>query len=306
MKRRGGKLVPVIAVILALAGTALFFLSRPPVLIVTDVPFAVLYGPRRILTRQIRASAALFRLVRPVLIAEGAGPDVLVFAIEDAASQGFSRPFCVLIPARYAESAWRYREQFPGTPVALLEGRSEPGNGDAGSEGLFEFSTDRETDLYRAGIGAAVLDRGKRGKIPVFQDRFTQMTEMEAFRRGLRDQGSEAEPLFPRSYVELANAQDISCVILAGSGTDYLDQNPAFPVMLFTWLDPEITAKETVIVFDDSPWALAVPAVKMIAGNQTGGRIPSDILIISERIADKDILRQLKNALRGSRQKPAE
>jgi hypothetical protein len=300
MKRRGGLIVASI-VVLALAGAALFFLSRPPVLIVTDAPFTALYGTRRILIRQIRASLALFRLVRPVMVAEGTGSDLLVFVIQDAVSRTIPRrPYCVLFPHRYAEGAARYREQFPGIPAVLMEGRSGPETGDTAPSGLSVFSTDLERDFYRAGLCAAVLGGGIGGMIPVFQDRFVQADAQNAFITGLRERQSEANPLFLSDYSGLSGAAAISCVVLAGSGTEYFEQNLTFPLILFTWLDPELTPREAAVFFDDSPWALAVPAVKMIAGKQTGGRIPSDLLIFSDRIADKDVLRQIKKAARDS------
>jgi hypothetical protein len=306
MKRRRGKLrriwAGVILTVLAGAGTALAFLARPPVLVVTDAPFTDLYGPRRVLTSRIRSSLALFRLVKPVMIAEDAGPDVLVFAVEDAAAAGLSRPYCVLFPYRYADGARRYREQFPGIPVVVLEGRSESGPGTAGtpdSQGILRFSTDMEQDLYRAGRCAAILSRGITDKIVVFQDRALQTEAQTAFITGLRTQGYETAPLFLDTVSELSNNTDISCVVMAGSRDEYFEQNRDFPLVLCTWMDPELTPREAIVFFDDSPWAQTVPAVRMIAGTQTGGRIPSDMLIFSERIADKDILRQIQTVVRG-------
>jgi hypothetical protein len=305
MKQYRGKWVAAVVVLLALAAAAFGLFSRSPALVVTDVPFTALYGTRRTLLRQLRASAALLRPVRPVIIAEGAGPDVQVFAIEDAAARSLSRrPYCVLFPYRYAEGARRYREQFPGVPVALLEGRSGPGDGafdaEGSSTGLFVFGADSERDLYRAGLCAAILGGSASGTIPVFQDPLTQTAGQSAFIKGLREQGNGIEPLFVSGVADLAENEDISCAVLIGSGAEYFDQGIQAPVILFSWLDPELAARDTALVFDDSPWAQAVPAVKMIARNQTGGRLPADILIFPAKIADKDILRRLKKAVRDS------
>jgi hypothetical protein len=306
MKRQRKKLrgiwAGIILTVLALAGTGLVFLTRPPVLVVTDASFTALYGPQRVLISRIRSSLALFRLVRPVMIAEDAGPDVLVFAVEDLAAAGFSRPYCVLFPYRYADGARRYREQFPGIPVVVLEGRSESEPGTAGtpdSQGILRFSTDIEQDLYRAGRCAAILGRGTAGKTVVFQDRTLQSEARNAVITGLRTQGSEAEPLFLNSISALSDSTDISCVIIAGSEEEYFEQIRNFPLILCTWMDPELAPREAIVFFDDSPWAQTVPVVRMIAGKMTGGRIPSDMLIFSERIADKDILREIKTAVRG-------
>jgi hypothetical protein len=299
-KNLRGRWAGIILTVLAGAGAALAFFVRPPVLVVTDAPFTELYGPRRVLTSRIRSSLALFRLVKPVLIAEDAGPDVLVFAVEDAAA-GLSRPYCVLFPYRYADGARRYREQFPGIPVVVLEGRSESRPGTAGnpdSQGVLRFGTDMAQDLYRAGRCAAILSRGTTDKIVVFQDRAVQSEAQNAFITGLRKQGYETAPLFLDTVSELSDITDISCVVMAGSMDEYFEQIRKFPLVLCTWMDPELAPREALVFFDDSPWAQTVPAVRMIAGTQAGGRIPSDMLIFSERIADKDILRQIKTLAR--------
>lgn len=292
----------IVGIVLALGVPVLVFFSRPPVLIVIDVPFSSLYGgTRRTLLRQVFASLVLFRQVKPVKIAEGAGPDVLVFAVEEAASRSLSRrPHCVLFPYRYSQAALRYREQFPGIPAILLEGRADGGAATAG-DGLFIFRNDQERDMYRAGLCAAILNGGNRGKIVVFQDRSIEDAGRNAFMEGLRQEGNRMEPLFLDGFYELSDFSDLSCVVLAGSGAEYFEQNLTHPVIFYTWLDPDLTSPEVVLVFDDSPWALAAPAVKMIAENRNEGRIPSDLLILSARIADKDILRRLKKAVQNSK-----
>lgn len=289
-----------IGMVLGLAGAALFFLSRPPVLIITDAPFMAMYGPRRMLWRQVRASLFLYRPVVPVLIGEGAAPDVLAFAVDDAVSRIlFSRrPHCVLFPYRYADGARRYRELFPETPAALLQGRYENGGGTAG---LSVFSIDLERDFRRAGLFAAAFGKRKTGSIVLFQERLNQTAVRAAFQDGLRQGGYTAEPLFLNDFSELHSSMDIACVVLAGSGAEYLDQNFPYPVILFTWLDPDQTAREGALIFDDSLWALAVPLVKAVAEKRSGGRIPSEALIFSARIADKDILRQIQKAARSSK-----
>jgi hypothetical protein len=298
MKPHRVTLALVIAVFLALAGTALFFITRPPVLILTDISFASLYGGRRMLMRQVYASLVLFRPVAPVPVAESVGADVIVYAVEDVAAKLFSRPLCVLFPGRYAEAAVLYRQNFPETPAVLVAG---PETTRTGFEDLPVFTTDRPRDFYRAGLCAAILAGEKQGKIPVFLDRFAQSAEREAFIRGLREGGNQSSPFFLHTFSELFDFSDVSCAVLAGSGGEYLEQNLAFPVILFTWMDPELIPREVVLAFDDSAWGLAIPAAKMAAAKETKGLIPSDLLIFSARIADKDILRQIKSTVRGSR-----
>jgi hypothetical protein len=301
MGQPGKALVITICVVLAVAGAIFAFLSRPPVLVVTDEPFTAIYGSRRILLRQIRSSLLLLRPVRPVMIAEGAGPDLLVFAVEEAASRRFARrPYCVLVPRRYADGARRYGRQFPEIPVALLMGRAGPGDVDGD---FFMFRTDLEQDLYRAGRCAAVLGGETGGDILVFPDRAAAWTAewdagRNAFVRGLREEGNGKTPRFLDAVPETAALSNIACVVLAGSGGEYFDRNLRFPVILFTWLDPALISRQVAVVFDDSAWAQVVPAVRMIAANRREARIPSDLLIISAKNADKDMSKRLKKTAR--------
>jgi len=51
---------------------------------------------------------------------------------------------------------------------------------------------------------------------------------------------------------------------------------------------------ETAAVFDDSIWALVVPATRMAAGSQAEGKIPSKPFVFSGETADNGIDRILK------------
>jgi hypothetical protein len=290
------RLALALGAVLLLGLPALVFVLRQPVLVITDAPFAPVYGIQRIKRQQLSASLILFRRVKPVMIADGAGVDVILFAIGEAAS----RPYCVLFPSRFADGARRYRQQFPEIPVLLMENRGSKfvvGAPDENALGdLFIFKTDTRADLYRAGRCAAVLDAGKTGNIIVFSDQSLQNEGRAAFLAGFAEQGNEKTPQFLSYFAQFSGIPDISCVVLAGSGAEYLEQNREFPVILFSWLNPALTSREVVVIFDDSPWALVVPAVRMSARQQGGGQIPSKVVIFSARIADKGILRKLKKA----------
>jgi hypothetical protein len=283
---------------IALAGLAFFF--RSPVLIVTDAPFLSLYGPGRIRERRMAASFRLFRRVKPVIIAEGAGMDVVVFAVEEAAS----KPYCVIFPSRYYEGGRRYAEQFPGIPVISLgaaAAESRPGAGRLISAGIR-----READLYRAGRCAGLMVQKARetegpdgeGDILVLPGQALLPADRSALLAGLREEGIEKEPRFLNVSAEAAGLQGVSCVILTGPAAEYLEKNLKIPVILFSWLDPALTSRETVMIFDDSPWALAVPAVKLAVRGDAGVNIPSETVFPRGRIADKKLLRSVKKAAR--------
>jgi hypothetical protein len=275
----------------------LVFLLRSPVLIVTDAPFLSLYGARRVRERQLTASFRLFRQVKPVIIAEGAGTDVVVFAVEEAAA----KPYCVIFPSRYYEGARRYAEQFPGIPVISLGAvaESRPGTGRLVSAGI-----QREADLYRAGRCAGLITQrsrergGQEQEVLVLPAQDLSFSERSALSAGLREAGIETAPRFFDVSTETAGLQGFSCAILTGPATEYLEKNPKIPAILFSWLDPALTSRETVMIFDDSPWALAVPAVKLAVRGGERANIPSETVFPRGRIADKELARRVKKAAR--------
>jgi hypothetical protein len=275
-------LIPVLGVLVL---GALFFL-RPPVVLAGDSFFDSLYGGRRGLESRIRASVRLFRPVRVVQIADAAGPDVVAFAVEEAASQ----PYCVVFPYRYSEGAKRYARDHPQTPALVLEGRRR--------EPLLEPSpvyigTDQITDLYRAGRCAAVF-AGAAGRVLVYQDEPTDSPGREALSRGLQDGGHEGVPLYLNAGADYTAFEGVSCVVMMGSPAFFLERALDIPVILFSWIDPALTSSRVKVVFDDSPWAQLVPAVKMLDNPLEETLIPSKISPLMPRIKGKEILRTLK------------
>jgi hypothetical protein len=252
-----------------------------------------LYGASRIRQRQTAASIALFRRVKPVIIAENAGPDLAVFAVEEADA----RPHAVIFPYRYAEGGRRYAGQFPRTQVIILD-NGAGGGGSGGAGGPAHINTRRREDLYRAGLMAGLISQSRPGDILVFQESSLSPADKNAFSAGLRARGGEKPALFLNSAAEYAEFQTASCAVLAGGAPDFLDQDPEIPVILFSWLDPALTSREVLLVFDDSPWALAGAALR--AARTGEADIPSNIVFPRRRIADKGLLRSLKQAARAS------
>jgi hypothetical protein len=54
--------------------------------------------------------------------------------------------------------------------------------------------------------------------------------------------------------------------------------------------------REVIVQFDDSVWALAVPAARLALQKQAEGKIPSKPLIFSRKTADNSIFRALKKS----------
>jgi hypothetical protein len=283
-------LAALAVIIIALVVTAVIYYRRPPVLVVTDAPFIELYGKERIRRQRIASSFALFRRVKPVITADGASPDILVAAITEASRN----PYCVLFPSYLAAAAERFHLEFPEIQVAILSGFS-PSSDLPRSDGvLCVYRTDLETDLYRAGLFAGLI--GLKKSPPdaqrtcfLWQDRYIQATEREVFSRGLQESDPDIVARFVNSASEIPDSEGISCVVLSRSGAEYLDKNTKIPLILFTWLDPSMLPAETAAVFDDSTWALVVPAARMTVSRQAEGKIPSKPLFFPGKKADNGI-----------------
>lgn len=299
---------------LVLALPGLIFLFRSPVLIVTDAPFMEIYGASRIKQRQAGASFALFRRVKPAPAAENAGPDLIVFAVEAAAS----RPYGVIFPYRYADGARRYAARHPRVRVVILDSRPDmdgdaagpPERGRAAGEPAF-VRTRRQDDFYRAGLCAALAARSRQvpatekpgpggdaaagREILVFQEQTLSPADKSALSAGLRARGAGIQPRFLNSPAEYEGVADASCVILTGGAAEYLNLNLKIPVILFSWLDPALTSRETFVIFDDSPWALAGEALRQ-AKRGEGDGVPSKPVFPPGRIADRRLARELRRA----------
>ena len=279
----------IAGIALAAAVIAAVFFTRSPVLIVSDNSFMRLYGETRTRRECSRISRALFRPVKIAAIADDAGDDIVQFAVEDISS----RPYCVLFPFRFAEAAHLYREQNPLVPVILLEGRSAE-NDELGSGDCFVYKTDIDADFYRAGLTAAALDGGKNGKIAVFLENPVQTQAKQAFLKALNDLETPLETLFFTSFSQYLEISDLSCVVLAGAGSEYLEKNSGVPVIFFTWINPSLLPNDVVLVVDDSPWIQAVWAVRMAAARVEQGVIQSKFQILNEEKIGREILRKMK------------
>jgi len=289
------KALAIIAAVALAAVVPLFvFFVRSPVLIVTDLSFISLYGQSRISRETLVSSLVLFRKVKTVSVTDDAGYDIVQFAVSEVSSN----PFCVLFPLRFAQAAKLYRESNPRIPVVLLEGRH--GGGDSLSSlgdnpnDYFVYQTDIENDFFRAGLAAAALDMGKNGKINVFLESRIRTQAREAFLRALNSLEKPLEAQFFTSFSQFSDIPDLSCVVLAGIGTEYLEREAGVPVIFLTWLDPSLVPVDVVLIVNDSPWAQAVEAVRMVKARLGQGRIQSKFQVLNSKSIDRNTLRILK------------
>ncbi|MDR2536110.1 MAG: hypothetical protein LBD29_08785 [Treponema sp.] len=274
-------------IILIGAGIGIFLL-RDPVLIVTDNSFNALYGILRSRLKAVETSIILFRPVKPVLIGDNASPEMVAFAVEEVKGS----PYCILFPYRYNEGAERYAAQHPQVSVFILGERNQASK----SEGAVFVETDVKRDLYRAGLCAGSIAGSMGKEILFFQNETLSEEQREMFQAGLREQGIEEAPIYLSVSQEYSDNQNVACVVMNGQASQFLDQNLETPIILFSWIDPGLTATSVKVVFDDSPWALVTRVVQMIIpGKNPEKSISSEITILGRRISDKGILRHLKN-----------
>jgi len=295
MKLNFGILAIIVVIAVLGAVPFLVYIARSPVLIVTEQAFIGLYGKDRIRREASRSSFALFRPVKTVAVANDSGDDIVPFAVDEVSS----RPFCVIFPLRFARSARLYHEQNPKITVILLEGRFPENSNPSefalsgGSEGYFIYKTDINADFYRAGLAAASLNGDKNGSIVVFFDTRIQRQAREAFMEAINELENQPDTRFFTSFSQFYDISDLSCVVLAGSGAEYLEKKTGVPVILFSWLDPELIPSDVVLLVNDSPWAQVLEAVKRVKSGENQGRIRSKFELQKNKKFDRGILRKI-------------
>jgi hypothetical protein len=303
----------VIAASIAITALIPFFIfnMRSPVLIVTEQSFIDLYGKDRLQKESFFTSLALFRALKTVTVVNDAGEDIVPFAITEISLE----PYCVLFPLRFTRSAKLYSELYPDVPVVLLEGRYPENENPAGNilgaekDRYFIYKTDINDDFYRMGLAAASLklkpvqkdddsvpETEKKGKIIVFLNRnFTNMKDI--FLKGLYDRENLQEAYFIESFSQYAEQTDVSCAVLAGVGYEYIEKKTDVPVILFSWLNPSFLPADVVMVVNDSPWAQARQAVKMVYEGEKNGLIKSEFLFISKKKFDRKVIALIKKTI---------
>jgi len=289
-------LILAIAVVITLAAIIplLVFFARSPVLVVADFSFIRLYGETRMRSENFRSSLALFRPVKTIAVADDSGDDIVQFAVAEISS----RPFCVIFPYRFAGAARLYREQNPLVHVVLLEGRPSVYSRNDTFHGLFVYKTDIEADFYMAATVAAAIEGGNNGKIVVFSETQLQIRCRDAFLRAFSELEEPPDPLFFTSFSQYYEIFGLSCVVLAGTGIEYMEQFSGVPMIFFTWIDPLMLPEDVILVVDDSPWAQVLQAVKMAAAGSAEGSIMSNFLFLNEKKINPQVLRKIKKQVK--------
>jgi len=283
------------------------------VLIVTEESFIELYGKQRMNMEAFGASLAMFRPVKTVSVANDAGDDIVPFAIADKSSE----PFCVLFPLRFARSARLYKEQNMNIPVIILEGRypesENPSHFALGTNfsGFFIYKTDINIDFYRAGLAASGIKPNQNSintlinsgispseaettkKIIVFTERSLPQAR-DNFMQALLSRGNMPEIHFYTNFSQFSGNLDQSCIVMAGSGSEFLDKKAGVPIVIFSWLDPLMMPPEAVLVINDSPWAQVRQAVKLFNAGELTGQIASKFVFLDKGKFERGVVALIK------------
>lgn len=294
MRKTPKKIFAAAAVTLMFFIVGLAFYNRQPVLIISDRQFNLIYGEQRALITRLVTQARLFRPVKQVLIGEKAGADLVSLAAQSAAKA----PYCALFPYRYYEGAVYYAREMPHIPVAVLGGA-----GQKAPDGVIFITTDVETDLYRAGRCAAILAQPAaddapaetKSRIMVLQRKTLAEDQRQIFLQGAQDEGFTGIPTYLTPNSNYRPDEETAVIVMFGNGTRFLEDNEDALVILFSWMDPEIISSWVKMVFDDSLWALAIPAVEM-ARKGENGVLPSQPRLLDGRIESRELRRRLKKA----------
>jgi hypothetical protein len=303
MKLRYLFIIILVLLILAVLASLLVLLKRSPVLIVTDYAFISLYGEKRLQNEAVRSSLNLFRPVRTVAVTDESGDDILIAAVS-AVSE---KPFCVLFSTRFTGAAYTYREQNGKIPVVILRALSLPDAYPASFpipggnlDDYFIYSNDIDDDFYRIGQAIAVIDGGKNGGAVVFADSAIISPVRDSINRAFADTGVNIQSFFYNSYSQFSRVSDLNCIVLAGSGYEYLEKPVNVPVICYSWLDPEFLPFEVALYFDDSPWAQVIPAVRMVIAGEKKALIPSRAVLLTSEYINKDVKINLKRVLKSN------
>ncbi|MCL2800757.1 MAG: hypothetical protein FWD28_03250 [Treponema sp.] len=283
MKNKKANLIIISFLALAAVSVIIIFSARSPVLIVTEHSFIELYGKDRLNRASLAASIRLFRQVKTVAVSNETGEDIVPHAVSEVSSN----PYCVMFPVRFLRSANLYQALNPKVPVIVMSGRSYEFEENTDSLDLIYVKTDIYADFYRAALSAAAHSQGKEGSIAVFIEpneyANNRVGLMEAFFRGINEKENPPQVSFFTSIGELPDDFVVSCAVLAGAGSEFIEKTPGIPVILFSWLDPSILPNEVVLVIDDSPWAQIFGAAALAYTDKTEAFIVSNFIKIRRK-----------------------
>jgi hypothetical protein len=295
-----GPIIALPLLVLALGG---FFFLRPPVLLISDASFDLIYGFRRAFMGRIGLSLRLFRRVEQVTITENADPEALIFSLEEKEKH----PWAVLGHSRYSRGLEQYARRRADVRVTVIgegPGPSRSGGGETfPGQGLEFVYTDAGLNSRRLGRCAALLAGETGGVVLIFQERPDFPVQPEAFLAGLREENGNLDPVYMDPSADYPSWDEVCCVVVGGGGAAPIPgvRERQIPVLLYSWLDPALSPFNVKVIGDDSIWALAFWALRVPPGEASSPRtIPAAFSVIQGRTADIRLRGRLKRALGSS------
>jgi len=188
-----------------------------------------------------------------------------------------------------------YKENNPDTPVYITMGRNQTSR----ARGAVSYiRTDIKTDYYRAGLCAALF--AGEGSILFISDEYVQYELRAVFIEGLRAQDYTEDPYWGRYDTDFLSVNNPACAVIAGPVGDFFEKIPDTPVILFSWVDPDFTPRSVKVIFDDSPYVLALKEYRLFstAGEESEVFISSVPTILKDRIEKKDDYKKLESLVK--------
>jgi len=312
MRKKLKRTFIILALLLLLLFIPFFILEqRAPVLIVADETFIELYGEKRLERELNRNTALLFRNVKIVPVSNEISDDLVPYSVSGISAA----PYCVLFPLRFTSSAKLYHKENPDINVIILDGRNKNDVIDSSNletANLFKYKTNIEADFFKIGNIAAFfqlppakneefdVNQGQKNQVIVFLESnlynsFDSKVK-EAFNQGINRNENPPEVIFYNNYSEFVSNPDISCVVMVGAGSEFLENNKKTPILLYSWIDPSMSISSAAVIIDDSPLGQVYQAVKLFESGSKTGEINSRFIISDNKKKDKALLRKLRES----------
>ena len=150
--------------------------------------------------------------------------------------------------------------------------------------------TDTETDLFRAGAISGLFALGEGvgtdWNIALYMERPDEMEKM-AFSRGVAEYWP-AEPLFSPEIGE----NTLVCAIFVDNFFFSMEDIPSL-LIFFGWMDPRLASRNTLAIFDDSPWSQLKAALALLQSGIDSSAgihlIPSEIIMPGQGMMPKNL-----------------
>jgi hypothetical protein len=265
---------PLFSALLIVVGFALILFARRPVVAVTDEYFSAIYGKEREKAAALECSIVTMRRVITFNAPADADDETLASLLIS-----YRRPFCVVFPFRYAQTAKLYAQKAGAAAVFVLEERNLA---PPPLEGVCYVASAWREDFYRALFIAAVLAKNlkktpsasggeaneknegadeKDGRVIVLSQETLNDEAGKAVKAGLKAGGIEGGALVVSS-VSNYMLKEAESAVLVSSISSFVQLAEDLPALAFTAAPADFLPFYVKAALDDSIWALLPAVVK--------------------------------------------